>query len=182
MRLQVFAESDDPFPELFAHARRRAFHLETQDSYLVGDEDDSLRRFLAGEPALPPPASWRAWRELVRTSTERGVAVQRVRVVTEPHSDYVRWLIATTNAGDLGAYEDIRWMPRHLAEGGYTLDDWWLFDEDLLAYNLVDAGGNAAGVAVTEDPLTIAVCRSVRDRLWAGAVPHTDYIREHVSG
>ncbi|WP_330228668.1 hypothetical protein OHA40_21420 [Nocardia sp. NBC_00508] len=171
----------DPFPPLFTRAKRRAFHCETRDSYLVDDEVESLRRFLAGEPPLPPPDTWHAWRALMTETTGRGVAVQRVRVVTVPHSDYVRWLLSTTANGDLGLHEDIRWLPRHLAESlPVPLDDWWLFDDELLAYNVNDADGAAAGIAVTEDPLVTSVYGPVRDQLWDRAIPHEDYIRsEH---
>ncbi|WP_429427190.1 DUF6879 family protein [Nocardia sp. GAS34] len=41
---------------------------------------------------LHPSDTRRAWCELMAASAARGVAVQRIRVVSEPHSDYVRWL------------------------------------------------------------------------------------------
>ncbi|GAB0102412.1 hypothetical protein JMUB6875_13800 [Nocardia sp. JMUB6875] len=40
--------------------------------------------------------------------------MQRVRVVTEPHTDYIRFAIAIT-AGNVAAGEDIRWLPREHA-------------------------------------------------------------------
>jgi hypothetical protein len=172
----------NPFPDMFARAGTRAFHCEVRDSYLVDDEAESLARFMAGRRPADPPESWLAWRALVWQSTMRGVAVQRVRTVTVPHSDYVRWLIKTTADGDLGQNEDIRWLPRHLADD-ITLprDDWWLFDDHVVAFNVVDHAGAPAGLAVTDDPLVANLYTALRNKLWDRAIPHARYVEsEHV--
>lgn len=168
---------DNPFPRLFTQAKNQAFHCEMRDSYLVDDEAEALRRFMAGEPPLTErPGPWQAWRDLMRDTTQRGVAVRRVRVVTVPHSDYVQWLLQITADGELGSYENIRWLPRHLLDPELlSLDDWWLFDNHLLAYNLVNGEGAPAGLAATEDPMVVSAYCSARDRLWEKAIPNVQY-------
>src|SRR5690606_38063722 len=113
------------------------------------------------------------WLDLMRDATSKGVAVSRVRVVTVPLTDYHRWLLSITPENQ-DAGEDIRYLARHRAAGAVPSDDWWLFDDSLVAYNLVDITGRAVGVGVTDDPDTVDHCRSVRDRLWKIATPFTE--------
>ncbi|MGV9666916.1 DUF6879 family protein [Nocardia niigatensis] len=159
--------------DLFREAQREAFHLEVRDSYAVASESEGLRRFLAGEPASTD-YDQRPWAQFMRETTARGVAVRRVRVVTVPHSDYQRWLLSITGS-NVASGEDIRYVPRHVA-GDIPPDDWWLFDGQLVAYNLVDGAGRPAGMAVTGDPQIAQYCRGVRDRLWSIATPYVDYV------
>lgn len=163
----------DPWPELFGRCQREAFHLEVRDSYAVPSESEPFRRFLDGEP--DDNAWFEPWGRLMRETTTRGVKVTRVRVVTEPHSDYHRWLLALS-ALNAQAGEDIRYLPRHLIDAdAVPADDYWLFD-DRVVFNLVDEHGRAAGCsALSVDPATVARCRSVKERLWALATPYARY-------
>lgn len=161
----------DPWPEWFHGLRRSAFHLEVRDSYSEASENNRLRAFLAGEP--PPDEPPVPWHALMRETTERGIAVTRVRVVTEPLSDYHRWLLSITDR-NIASGEDIRYLPRHEA-GKVSPDDWWLFDDERVVFNLADPDGKPAGAAVTTDPGIVDYCRSVRDRLWKLATPYAEY-------
>ncbi|WP_348537826.1 DUF6879 family protein [Nocardia cyriacigeorgica] len=166
------------FDDLAAAFRthRRAFHLEVRDDYSgVAGEADRVRRFLVGEPQ-DPQASAR-WHALMREVTGSGRVVQRVRVVSEPHGDYTRFSIGTT-AANLDAGEDIRWLPRHDAPVDLPDDDWWLFDEELAAFTVFTADGEALpGWVATSDPVVVAHCAQRRDDLWAKAIEHADYAK-----
>ncbi|WP_227996098.1 DUF6879 family protein [Nocardia australiensis] len=95
-------------------------------------------------------------------------------VVTVPHSDYQRWLLSTTGS-NVEAGEDIRYLPRHLADD-VPVDDWWLYDDDRVAFNLVDPDGKLDGMAVTSDSGIVAYCRSVRNCLWQKVIPFANYV------
>ncbi|WP_067468583.1 DUF6879 family protein [Nocardia amamiensis] len=164
----------DPWPDWFRKLRHSAFHLEVRDSYAEPAENKRLRAFLAGEP--PPDEPPVPWHALMMETTDRGVSVSRVRVVTVPHSDYTRWLLSVTGR-NIESGEDIRYLPRHLA-GTLPSDDWWLFDDEWVAYNLSDADGKPAGAAVTTDPGISEYCRGVRDRLWKLATPYAEYVTQ----
>ncbi|ATL66838.1 DUF6879 family protein [Nocardia terpenica] len=164
----------NPWPELFEACRRSAFHLEVRDSYAVPDEFEPFRRFLNGEPRIAEPdPKWREWKDMMRRLTRSGVTVSRVRVVTVPHSDYQRWLLSETG-DNIEAGEDIRYLPRHLA-GEVPTDDFWLFDDRTVAFNLVDREGGPAGAAVTTDPGIAAYCVRAKERLWELATPYVEY-------
>ena len=168
--------SDDDWPELFRAARESAHHTELRDSYAEPSESEPLRRFLAGDP--PPVYDKSDWIDLVRETTGRGVTWTRVRVITVPHSDYQRWLFSVTGE-NVAAGEDIRYLPRHLAPADVLpSDDWWLFDDRTVAFNLVDVDGRPAGLSVTTDPAIAARCRWVKQRLLSLATPFALYVDE----
>ncbi|MGN2638959.1 DUF6879 family protein [Nocardia takedensis] len=172
--------SIDETNTLILSARHDAFHLETSDDHSeVADESEPMRRVLAGLPPFEPdayPPSWQAWDDLVTAITARGVTMRRVRIVTEPHSDYIRFLHAMTDRNTtLG--EDIRWLARHqLTDDAYTTgDEWWLIDDTQVAFTLFTTSGEFTGTALTHDPAIAEHCRSIRDSLWDRAIPHRDY-------
>ncbi|MEV6561812.1 DUF6879 family protein [Nocardia sp. NPDC051756] len=135
-------------------------------------EAERIKRYLAGE--TPPVSTNREWPDLIHEATGRGVTVSRVRVVTLPHSDYHRWLLSVTNIRvDDG--EDICYLPRHLA-GEVPPDDWWLFDDAKVAYNLANESDGPAGLATTTDPRIVRYCADVKERLWQLAIPYTEYL------
>ncbi|AHH22124.1 hypothetical protein NONO_c73680 [Nocardia nova SH22a] len=155
---------------------RRAFHLEVRDDYSgVPGESDRVRRFLAGESQ--DPAASATWHALMREAVGAGCAVQRVRVITEPHGDYARFSVGTT-AANLEAGEDIRWLPRQGAPSDLPEDDWWLFDDALAAFTVFNPDGSVQpGWAATSDPAITAHLALTRDMLWSKAIPHTEYAK-----
>ncbi len=73
-----------------ALARRckRAFHLERRDTYNVAAEDEPFGRWQRGEP---DDYAWHQdWLGFLREVTAAGVQVQRVRLLSVPHTTYTR--------------------------------------------------------------------------------------------
>lgn len=71
---------------LFRSANSAAWHMELRDSYTPSDPDwldwQDGRRF-------DPAERWSNWSDLVRVTVARGVDVRRVRIVSEPVTDYM---------------------------------------------------------------------------------------------
>jgi hypothetical protein len=164
----------DAFFDQFHAIARRAFHLEVQDSYRTPDEAGPFAAFLAGEP---DDLAWhRSWLDLVRAVISSGCEIHRVRLVTVPHVDYTRWGL-TIAPHNIAAGEDIRWLPRHHDDAkDLPPDDFWMLDDDRVMFTVFEPGGRFAGGALTRDEWIVTYCRSVRDRLWAAAVPHDEYV------
>jgi uncharacterized protein DUF6879 len=171
---------DEVFDALFHSFARTAFHLEVQDSYRTPDEAGPFGLFLARQE---DDFAWhQPWLNLVRTVTAAGKTIKRARVVTVPHGDYTRWGL-TVAPHNIAAGEDIRWLPRHLIDTEVlTADDYWLLDDDLVVFTVFEPSGRFAGGAATSDPTIVSYCRTVRDRVWEAAIPHSKYIdSEYVS-
>ncbi|MEU5241261.1 DUF6879 family protein [Streptomyces lydicus] len=161
--------------QLFEHFAHDAFHLELRDDYSVPAEDGPYEEWLRGVVDVSFMAPWT---QLMKRVTDSGRTVRRVRVVSEPHSSYIRWEHATAHVNE-EAGESIRWLPRHKLPEGLVFpvagNDWWLFDDELLAVGHFDDTGRVLGSEMIDDPATVAECVRVRDLLWASAVQHSAY-------
>ncbi|MFC4012597.1 DUF6879 family protein [Nonomuraea purpurea] len=160
--------SGDKFEKLFSSFEVSAFRLETRERYhLAKDEEEPLRRFLAGEP---DDLAWmRGWLDLMRQHARQGRTVRRVRVVSRPFSDYTRFSMAVARrsipAGDL-----IHYLDRTEAERiGLPDSDWWLFDNERLALLHLDEEDVLHGAEIITDPETVAKYRTWRDIAWHNA-------------
>ncbi|MBF6068182.1 MULTISPECIES: DUF6879 family protein [Nocardia] len=167
------------FTNLFRTCQQSAFHLEVHDTYSTPEESEPFRMFLAGEP---DDYAWmNGWTDTVRAGAARGVAFQRVRVVTVPHTDYTRWGLAVSEV-NIAAGEDVRYLPRHQVDADrLPSDDYWLFDDTMVAYTLFTPEGAAAGAAVTTDPVLVRRCIEIRAVIWPRAIPRARYIGSHTT-
>lgn len=165
---------DEAFDALFHSFARTALHLEVQDSYHTPDEAGPFGLFLTHQD---DDFAWhQPWLNLVRNVTSAGKSITRARVVTVPHGDYTRWGL-TVAPHNIAAGEDIRWLPRHLIDAdALTADDYWLFDDNFVVFTVFEPSGRFAGGAATSDPKIVSYCREVRDRVWAKAIPHNEYV------
>jgi hypothetical protein len=164
----------DDFSQLFRDFQRSAFHLEMQDEYGVADEVEPFRKWLSGEP---DDYAWvRDWHELIKAATAAGKTVSRARVVTEPVTDYVRFEHAMARF-NIAAGEELYWVPRHLTEHiTFPEHDFWLIDEQTVAFNIFSADGKTFGARLVTDLSTVDTCIRVRDQVLAVGIPHREYI------
>lgn len=164
--------SGDAFTDLFRRFEHTAFRLETRRAYGVAYEFEPYRLFLEGKD---PGIEWLAdWLELMREQTALGKRVERVRLIDDPPSDYLRFSLHCT-PHNLAAGEDIRYLARAEAE---RLDlpefDYWLFDSRLVARFHYD-GDRSLGVTLHEDPAAVVVAAAARDAAWHHALTLAQY-------
>lgn len=157
-------------------AERDAFHLELRDAYATVIEDGPFAKWLKGEH---DDFAWlQAWQARIRNATQAGKTVRRVRVIGEPITDYIRWEHSST-VHNLEVGEDIRWLPRHLLPSDFVFpvkgNDWWLFDDQLVAVGHFHDDGSVQGHEIITDGAVVADCVRVRDQLWVIAIPHSEY-------
>ncbi|WP_433567134.1 DUF6879 family protein [Nocardia sp. CA-151230] len=171
---QVLGGED--FDRLLDEAKTRAFHLETHDDYRADSETASLKAFLADESTDPGGDWFTPWTDQVGRMVGRGVAVQRARIITQPHTAYTRYLLALTRY-NIAAGEDVRYLARNNAAPiDANTEDFWLLDDRTVAYSLFDARGIWVGGAVTEDAVIVANAVEIRDRVWRAATPYAEYL------
>jgi hypothetical protein len=107
------------------------------------------------------------WLNMVRETTAEGRLFSRVRVVTFPLTDYIRftmWVAGyTRKAGD-----DIRYLTRdQAAVARLPAHDFWLFDSRKLVMMNFDEDARFVGAEVIEDPSAI-----VEHNYWRDAARH----------
>jgi hypothetical protein len=170
-----FEQFVQDFDSLFRH---RVFRLEALDWYDAPNEHEPYARFLAGQPA---DLAWREpWKRLVRDVRASRRIMERVHIVTEPVSDYVRFELLHVYPANVEAGEDVRILARQPAEGaGVTFRDFWLFDDSLAALLGYDDDGRVQSVQTTDSPLELERMRKERADAFTLAVPLAQYVAEH---
>jgi hypothetical protein len=166
------------FTGLFEH---RAFRLELRDQYVAPNEEEPFRRFLAGRPQ---DLSWRQpWKDLVTAAISAGKRMERVHVVSEPWTDYIRFELTCVYPSNVAAGEDVRILPRAQASG---LDlagaDFWLLDSRRAALMEYDSDGRWRSVDLLDDPETVVRCCFRRDVALRHALPLDQYVTRSPAG
>jgi hypothetical protein len=108
---------DKPLEELLAECQHSAAHLEMRDHYML--DDPAYLDWLAGRP-VDPAERWPDWLTSVRATVDRGVAVRRARIVSEPVADYIRFEYDVTDGLNIAAGEEVRWR----SAPSYARSDW----------------------------------------------------------
>ncbi|MFG1998628.1 DUF6879 family protein [Spirillospora sp. NPDC048911] len=158
---------------LFEGCTRSAIRLELRDAY-----DPNAGGFAEWRATGDTSAfDWGDWLDIVGDATARGVQIRRVRIVSEPVSEFIKWEHACTDE-NVKAGEDIRWLPRHQAVDLLLPSaDLWIFDYRLVRWNFQSGeGANMPETATfSSDPRLIRDIAGSFAMAWERAIPHADY-------
>jgi hypothetical protein len=161
---------------LIAGFRREALHLEMRDVYAAADHS-RFRKWLAGEESGPHDEAewWRPWREMMRRHQDAGRLLRRLRVISEPVTEYIKfeWLDA---AELVRAGEDVRWLPRQRTSGLLLPgNDLWCFDSQSVVFTYLSGDGEVQGYELTTDPGLAGQVVAAFEAAWSAAIPHGEY-------
>jgi hypothetical protein len=161
----------------FSTFQREALRLEMRDVYATDVEHDRFHAWLRGEPADPVAEAewWRPWTELMTANFAAGKTLKRLRVVSEPVTDYIRfeWLDAAKLV-EIG--EDVRWLPR--SEASTLLlpgSDCWIFDRATVNFTDFSGDGRVLRQKVTTDAGIVQRCVEAFEAAWSLGAPHAKY-------
>lgn len=172
------------FDALFTGFEHTAYRLETLQAYDVSYEEEPYRAFLDGHPQPHDPAK-NQWISMIRDSVRAGKILQRVHVVREPLTDYLRYELGWSYPPNVEAGEDIRvlvaqpgiWPMSASGEILPEIKDYWLFDSsDLWVMEYADDGAFVSIEQVTEPAMIVTAARR-RDAALHQAIPYRDYMR-----
>jgi hypothetical protein len=170
---RVTAEYRD---SLIAGFASEALHLEMRDVYAAADHS-RFRRWLAGEKSDPAEEAdwWRPWREMMSRHQEAGRSLRRLRVVSEPVTDYIGFeYLDAAELVRLG--EDVRWLPRQRASDLLLpVNDFWCFDAQSVVFTYFSGDGEVQGYELTTDPALLARVTAAFEQAWSVAIPHREY-------
>lgn len=166
-----------PVREGLAKAQRSAVHLEMRDIY--NPDDPEFSRWRAGHryegDSANLPDWWWTWHGLVTETTARGVEMRRVRIVSEPVTDYIRWEHDMTFA-NAAAGELVRWLPRRrAADVALPGTDLWMFDGASVLFTFFSGNGEVVDREWRTEPGVIDMVSAAFEAVWERATPHEDY-------
>lgn len=181
MGTQITSITSPEFDALFTGFEHTAYRLETLQQYDVSYEIEPYRAFLAGR-SRPRDAAKNAWTAMLASSAAAGKIVQRVHLVREPPTDYLRYELERSYPPNVEAGEDIRILPASRAPGGdlavlQILKDYWLFDSHDLWVMQYDRDGKFEYIEQVTDPRMIVARAYQRDAALHYAIPYTEYMR-----
>ena len=181
---QRITDVDSPeFHALFTAFKHTAYRLETLQVYDVSYEIEPYRAFLAGQPR-PRDESKNAWTAMLREAKASGKIVQRVHLVREPLTDYLRYEFEWSYPPNVEAGEDIRILPSKSVPPGdlsplvlNRVRDYWLFDSKDLWVMQYDHRGRFLNIEQVSDFSTIVSRACWRDAALHYAIPYAEYMR-----
>jgi uncharacterized protein DUF6879 len=167
-----FVAFSSEFDRALAECRVSCVHWECRDVYTP--TDPAFLRWLAG--VKPDPlVDYADWIDQVGAVTGRGVEVRRLRVVSEPVTDYIRFEHFVTPM-NLAAGEQVRWLPRQRAAGLLLpAVEGWVFDDQVVVVNHFTGDGDWLGEERIEDAGMAVGYREAFELAWARGVPHERY-------
>ena len=161
------------FADLLASSTRAALKLEFRDQYMTDDPAYLAWRVGNVEQAV---REYAGWTETASATTARGVEIRRVRIVSEPVSDYIAFEHAVTSGVNIVAGEQIRWVPRSRVSAiALPGNDVWVFDETTLQFGLFAGDGQFVGNEVSTDPDAVRLCLSAFEAAWERGIDHQHY-------
>lgn len=164
------------FARLFDTIVHSSWRWECQGHYEV--DADTLDRWRAGLPYEETEAG-RQWYAYIRGLRDRGIPFQRVRMLTEPLTEYLRWMLTTTHR-NVQAGEDIRWISQSKARDlGMPDYDFYLLDDNRVVIMHFDERKLLTGEELVDDQAAVDHHRGLRDLVWEHAVRHEDYVAAH---
>lgn len=161
------------FGALLSRCQLSAVHLETRDQYMP--RDPVYLDWRAGKH-IDPVQAHRDWYELVREAVARGVRMRRARVVSQPVTDYIRHEHDLTASLNIGAGEQVRWLPRRRASDlALPGNDFWVLDGRLVRFIHFAGDGECLDDELTEDPAVVRLCADAFEQVWERAIDHRDF-------
>ncbi|MCA1441255.1 hypothetical protein I6F07_13740 [Ensifer sp. IC4062] len=156
-------------------AQRQVFRLECLPSYRALDDEEDLAAFRNGEP--PNPSGMEGWNKVIKANSSRGVITQRVRLVTQPVSEYLRFEIIWGYRFSAPAGEDIRIIEEYqvaeLRDVSGFLPDFWLIDDHEVYVLLYDFEGYHFGNLKVTGDAAVPFCK-LRDAALSGSTRLAD--------
>ena len=123
----------DEFWRYFEDFTTLAWRWETQPTYTMPSEQQNVSNFLAGQPK--PDNHNASWHDDIRAWAQRGKTLARVRVFSEPLTDYQRYQAGWTIPGNVAAGEDVRILAAPLAVNlGLPKYDFWIIDSKTVVH------------------------------------------------
>lgn len=182
MTAELIPPGAPEFVGKFHQFRYSAFRLETLQSYGNSEEDADFDAFVTGRPKPRNPGH-EQWQAMVRANVHAGRTVQRVHVVTEPLSQYMKLELTWGYGANAAAGEDIRIIAVREGEAWPTDvpedTDYWLFDSAELYHPHYDSAGTWLGTEIVTDPTRIVTACHWRDAALHHATPWQEYVSGH---
>ncbi|MFJ8575930.1 DUF6879 family protein [[Kitasatospora] papulosa] len=160
----------DTFRRLFTTFEHTAWRLETRRGYASDRQDPDFQAFLAtGSSPCDPEEPWFL---NIRTQTDAGKTVGRVRIADNPPTTEQRFLLDYARH-NTAVGEDIRYLWREDADQAtLPAEDFWIFDSRIVALLRFDDEDTMLDIELITEPAQVVRYATIRDAAMHLAVPY----------
>lgn len=161
------------FKTLLAATKHSLIRFETRDAYDISEASSFEQWRKNGDLS---GHDWGEWPDMVRQAVARGVRWRRVRIISRPMSEYMRWEHAVTDA-NVSFGEDIRWLWRdQAADLLVPAADCWVFDNRVIRWNFQRGDNSNPHVySYSSDPRVARDIVGAFELAWNRATPHAEF-------
>ncbi len=144
--------------------------LELRDNYDVDAET-----FAAWRAGRSVKETVSVWGERAAARVAAGVVTRRVKVVSEPLSDYHRFILEASKPA-IEAGEMMRWLPRRLVSTvSLPGNDFFVLDDEIVIFNVFGGDNQRTEIQFAQDAEVVKLCTGAFDLAWALAIPYDEY-------
>jgi hypothetical protein len=161
------------FKSALAATEHSVIRFETRDAYDIGEAGSFERWQQTGDVS---EHAWTEFPAMVREAIARKVSWRRVRIISRPPSEYMRWEHAVTDE-NVKFGEDIRWLWRdEAADLLIPAADCWVFDNRVVRWNFQRGDDSNPHVyTFSSDPRIARDIAAAFGLAWNRATPHADF-------
>ncbi|WP_018655550.1 DUF6879 family protein [Actinomadura flavalba] len=152
---------------LFGEPAQEVRKLELRDGYEV--DRGLFEAWRAGDRAAVEK-TMRGHRDARAERAARGFPFRRVRVVSEPLSEYQRMAVDIADPD-----ERLRWLPRHRVSAVPLPGNDCLIRDDLVVFNLIGGDDQQSDIQLSTDPDVVNFCNEAFERAWSLGTPNGEY-------
>lgn len=171
------------FDKNWRNAKHSIFRLQVRPEYKIPGEQEAIAKWKQGEIAAANTKEWRDWQKTLKTTIEKGIAIQRVRIIPEKLTDYIKFEIDTWREYSIKNGEELLFLDNDefqkiITGCGFGPKDFWLFDNQyLLIFNYDKAGKFTGDVAITDGGMIKRYCE-LKSKLIEAAQPMESYLKK----
>jgi hypothetical protein len=169
-------QGQQDFKKLADATERSVIRFETRDAYDVSEADGFEVWRQTGDISANNWGDWGDFGDMVSETVSRGVRWRRVRIISRPPSEYMRWEHAIT-VKNVSCGEDIRWLWRdEAADLMVPAADCWVFDDRVIRWNFQRGDDSNPHVyTFSSDPRVARDIAVAFEMAWNRATPHADF-------
>ncbi|MFI0454391.1 DUF6879 family protein [Actinomadura sp. 6N118] len=112
----------------------------------------------------------RGHRDFLTQRASQGFPYRRVRVISEPPSEYQRMALELADPA-----ERLRWLPRPKASAVSLPGNDCLIRDDLVIFNLIGGDNQQTDIQLSTDPDEVRFCVEAFERAWSLGIPNGEY-------
>ena len=169
------------FQNTWNKAKNSIFRLESLPEYRIKHDLENFEKFKKRNPYIG--SKERQWFSQLKKTKQKGVKIQRTRIISLPLSDYLRyeinfWQHSIKNGEEI-LFLDKKDYIRIKSKLKIKSKDFWMFDDKVLVIFYYDSKGRWLNEKIITNNKVINNYKKLKKELIKHAVPMYDFLKRY---